>query len=74
MTMCDTRTNLYKEAFRLVKVYYRETLRVFNIQIPHSVKVGEANFYSQSIIEFNPKSKVAAAYQELAKELMANGN
>lgn len=74
MTMCDTRTNLYKEAFRLVKVYYRETLRVFNIQIPHSVKVGEANFYSQSIIEFHPKSKVAVAYQDLAKELMASGN
>lgn len=74
MTMCDTRTNLYKEAFRLVKEYYQDTLRVFNIQIPHSVKVGEANFYSQSIIEFNPKSKVAAAYQELAKELIARGN
>ncbi|MNW49553.1 Sporulation initiation inhibitor protein Soj [compost metagenome] len=73
MTMCNTRTNLYKEAFRLVKIYYRETFRIFDVQIPLSVKVGEANFYSQSIIEFEPKSKVAAAYQELAKELMASG-
>lgn len=74
MTMCDTRTNLYKEAFRLVKVYYRETFRIFDIQIPLSVKVGEANFYSQSIIEFLPQSKVAIAYQNLAKELMVNGS
>lgn len=73
MTMCNTRTNLYKEAFRLVKVYYRETFRIFDVQIPLSVKVGEANFYSQSIIQFEPKSKVAAAYQELAKELMESG-
>lgn len=72
MTMCNTRTNLYKEAYRLVKVYYHEAFRFFNVQIPLSVKVGEANFYSQSIIEFEPKSKVAAAYQELAKELMSN--
>lgn len=70
MTMCDTRTNLYKEAFRLVKAYYQETVRIFDVQIPLSVKVGEANFYSQSIIEFNPKSKVATAYCSLAKELM----
>lgn len=74
MTMCDTRTNLYKHVFRLVKAHYRETICVFDIQIPSSVKVGEANFYSQSIIEFNPKSNVAIAYQEFAKELMASGN
>lgn len=74
MTMCDTRTNLYKEAFRLVNVYYREKFRIFDIQIPLSVKVGEANFYSQSIIEFLPQSKVAIAYQNLAKELMTSGN
>ncbi|MBG9795487.1 chromosome partitioning protein ParA [Paenibacillus dendritiformis] len=73
MTMCDTRTNLYKEAFRLVKAHYRETLRIFDVQIPLSVKVAEANFYSQSIIQFHPKSKVALAYQSLAKDLMQNG-
>ncbi|WP_217622285.1 ParA family protein [Paenibacillus agri] len=57
----------------MVKVYYREAFHIFDVQIPLSVKVGEANFYSQSIIQFEPKSKVAAAYQELAKELMESG-
>lgn len=73
MTMCDTRTNLYKDAFQLVQNHYGESIRIFTSQIPLSVKVGEANFYSQSIMEFHPKSKVAAAYQGLAKELMLHG-
>ncbi|MFB0846539.1 ParA family protein [Paenibacillus oleatilyticus] len=73
MTMCDTRTLLYKEAFRLVQDHYGESIRIFESQIPLSVKVGEANFYSQSIMEFHPKSKVALAYQGLAKELMNHG-
>ncbi|MGW8956298.1 ParA family protein [Paenibacillus sp. NPDC055715] len=73
MTMCDVRTNLYKEAFRLIENYYGDRIRIFETQIPLSVKVGEANFYSQSIMEFHPKSKVAGAYQGLAKELMNHG-
>lgn len=70
MTMCDTRTNLYKEAFKLVQDYYGGIVRIFSSQIPLSVKVGEANFYSQSLLTYQPKSKVTAAYQNLAKELM----
>ncbi|MBW4085723.1 ParA family protein [Paenibacillus sp. S150] len=74
MTMCDTRTNLYKEAFKLVQDYYGEIIRIFDSQIPLSVKVGEANFYSQSLMNFHPKSKVATAYHNLAKELIQHGN
>ncbi|MDF2923880.1 MAG: chromosome partitioning protein ParA [Paenibacillaceae bacterium] len=74
MTMCDTRTNLYKDAFKLVQDYYGEIIRIFDSQIPLSVKVGEANFYSQSLMSYQPKSKVTLAYHHLAKELMQHGN
>lgn len=70
MTMCDPRTILYKDAFKLVQDYYGEIIRIFSSQIPLSVKVGEANFYSQSLMTYQPKSKVTAAYQNLAKELL----
>ncbi|MNO08128.1 hypothetical protein D3C81_2306260 [compost metagenome] len=52
--------------------HYGELIRIFASQIPLSVKVGEANFYSQSLLDYQPKSKVSAAYQNLAKELMQN--
>ncbi|AIQ13794.1 ParA family protein [Paenibacillus durus] len=74
MTMCDTRTNLYKDAFKLVQDHYGEIIRIFESQIPLSVRVGEANFYSQSLMSYQPKSKVTAAYQNLAKELMQHGD
>jgi chromosome partitioning protein len=70
MTMCDTRTILYKEAHKLVQEHYREIICIFESQIPLSVKVGEANFYSQSLMGYQPKSKVTASYHNLAKELM----
>lgn len=70
MTMCDPRTILYKDAFKLVQDYYGGIIRIFSSQIPLSVKVGEANFYSQSLMTYQPKSKVTAAYQNLAKELL----
>lgn len=74
MTMCDIRTNLYKEAYQLVQDYYGEIVRIFESQIPMSVKVGEANFYSQSLMSYHPKSKVTLAYHGLAKELIQHGN
>ncbi|MBU5442155.1 ParA family protein [Paenibacillus sp. MSJ-34] len=54
MTMCDIRTNLYKEAYHLIQDHYGEIIRIFDSQIPMSVKVGEANFYSQSLLSYHP--------------------
>lgn len=70
MTMCDPRTTLYKEAYKLVQDHYGESIRIFTSQIPLSVKVGEANFYSQSLLAYLPRSKVTTAYQDLAEELI----
>ena len=73
MTMCDFRTNLYKESYRLIKDHYGEIIRIFDSQIPMSVTVGEANFYSQSLLSYHPKSKVSMAYRDFAKEMIQHG-
>lgn len=72
MTMCDNRTKLYKDVYAMVDEAYKDNVRIFKTEIPTSVKVGEANLYGQSIIEYQPKSKVAMAYQNFAKELIGN--
>ena len=51
---------------------YGENIKVFNTKIPKTVKVGEANLNSMSIIEFMPKNKAAIAYKEFTKELIIN--
>jgi chromosome partitioning protein len=73
MTMCDTRTNLYKDISNIMEETYRKTVRIFNTIIPHSTKVGEANLRQQSVLLYDEKSKPSLAYMNFAKELMNNG-
>lgn len=73
LTMMDERTNLAKEMIEMIEASYGEHIRVFNTKIPKSVKVGEANLQSKSILEYMPLNKAAIAYQDLAKEMIAIG-
>jgi len=72
MSMCDTRTNLYKDISNIMEKTYSQTVRIFNTIIPHSTKVGEANFRQQSVLLYDENSKPSLAYKEFAKELMTN--
>ncbi|MCL2076830.1 MAG: ParA family protein [Oscillospiraceae bacterium] len=69
LTMCDPRTNLYKDIREALEVFYSEHLSIFKTYIPYSTKVGEANLNKQSIIEFSPDNKAGQAYMALALEL-----
>jgi chromosome partitioning protein len=73
MTICDTRTNRFKTIYNDIQDAYGKAFRIFDTLIPISTKVGESNLYGRSIIEYQPNSKVAAAYREFAKELVSNG-
>jgi len=73
MTMCDTRTNLYKEVSEIVDKTYSQTIRIFDTIIPHSTKVGEANLRRQSVVLYDGNSKPSMAYKDFAKELISNG-
>ena len=62
-TICDTRTNLFKEARSLVEENFGSKINIFKSYIPNTIKVGEANYSSKSIIEYEPNSKAAIAYK-----------
>ena len=67
MTMYDPRTSLSKQVVEEVKEYFGD--KVFNTLIPRNVRVSEAPSYGLSVIEYEPESKGAIAYRELAKEV-----
>ena len=72
LTMCDTRTNLCKVITEEVAETFQGQIRIFESMIPTTVKVGESVYYSEPLLEYAPESKACLAYQNLAKELMAN--
>ncbi|ASN03801.1 ParA family protein [Virgibacillus necropolis] len=71
LTMLDARTNLGIQVIEEVKKYFQD--KVYNSIIPRNVRLGEAPSHGQPIITYDPKSRGAEVYLELAKEVMASG-
>lgn len=71
LTMLDARTNLGIQVIEEVKKYFQD--KVYKSIIPRNVRLGEAPSHGEPIITYDPKSKGAAVYLELAKEVMSNG-
>jgi len=67
LTMFDARNNLAHQVLNEVKSFFKD--KVFNIVVPRTVKLSESPSHGMPIILYDPKSKGAEAYQELAKEL-----
>lgn len=74
LTMCDERTNLFKDAKRLLDDFCGDRVKIFETHIPSTVKVGEANYSSRCIMDYDVKSKAALAYMDFAKEVITHGN
>lgn len=70
LTMCDKRTNLYKEISVQVDAAYRSGMRIFESQIPTTVKVGEANCCGMAVAEYDKKCSAGQAYMDFAKEVI----
>lgn len=73
LTMCDERTRLYREAKSLLDDFCSEKIRIYDAHIPSTVKVGEANYSSVSIMEYAASSKAALAYDAFAGEVIGHG-
>jgi len=71
LTMLDARTNLGIQVIEEVKKYFQD--KVYQTIIPRNVRLGEAPSHGLPIIEYDPKSRGAEVYLELAKEVMVNG-
>ena len=72
LTMVDYRTNFAKEISALIRDTYGGRLKVYDADIPHSVRAAEISAEGVSIFKHDPGGKVAEAYQSLTKEVMAN--
>ncbi|MFC0015366.1 MULTISPECIES: ParA family protein [Allobacillus] len=71
LTMLDARTNLGIQVIEEVKKYFQD--KVFQSIIPRNVRLGEAPSHGEPIIKYDPRSKGAEVYSDLAKEVMENG-
>ena len=69
LTMLDNRTNLGLEVVQDIKSYFKE--RVYDTIIPRLVRLSEAPSHGKPIIYYDPKSRGAEAYINLAKEVIS---
>ncbi len=70
LTMFDARTNLGLEVVAEVRKHF--STKVYKTIISRNVRLSEAPSHGQPIIIYDPKSRGAEVYQELAKEVMAS--
>ena len=70
LTMFDSRTNLSIQVVDEVKNHFNN--KVYRTMIPRNVRLSEAPSHGQSIIQYDPKSKGAEMYLELAREVIGD--
>ena len=67
MTMFDVRTRLSAHVVDEVRRYFPH--RMFGTVVPRSVRLAEAPSYGQAIVEYDPSSRGAEAYEAFVNEL-----
>jgi chromosome partitioning protein len=67
--MCDERTILFRNAKALLDNFCEDEIRIFDTHIPHTVRVGEANYSSMSVLDYDANGKAAIAYRAFALEV-----
>lgn len=70
LTMFDARTNLGEQVNTEVRKFFKD--EVYDTIIPRNVRLSEAPSYGLPIMDYDPKSKGAEKYMNLAKEVLAN--
>lgn len=71
LTMHDTRTNLSVQVENEVRRHFPE--KTLTTVVPRSVRLSEAPSHARSVLEYDPSSRGARAYGELALELVQKG-
>lgn len=69
LTMVDNRTNNAKDIISSLRQSVGQNIRVFDTEIPHSVRAAESALAGVSIFTHDRNGKVAAAYENLTKEV-----
>ncbi|MTI93902.1 MAG: ParA family protein [Firmicutes bacterium] len=71
LTMYDPRTNLAAQVVSEVKAYFGN--QVYDTIIPRNVRLSEAPSHGKTIIDYDPRSKGAEVYKQLADEVLRRG-
>jgi chromosome partitioning protein len=72
LTMADSRTNLSQQVAGEVRSYFKE--KVYDTVIPRNVRLSEAPGFGKSILDYDPHSAGAQAYQAFAAEFRQRMN
>jgi len=72
LTMHDERTNLGQQVARDVRAFFQE--KVFTTVIPRNVRLGEAPSHGKPVVLYDARSRGAAAYLSLAREVLARSS
>lgn len=70
LTMVDNRTNYAKDICAMVNEAYSSSVKVFQTEIPLSVRAAEVSAEGSSIYKYDPKGKAAYAYGQLTEEVL----
>ena len=68
LTLLDSRTNLGLEVVEEVRRFFNE--KVFDTIIPRLIRLVEAPSHGEPINEYDPESRAAKAYNNLAEEVI----
>jgi chromosome partitioning protein len=68
LTMFDDRTNLTRQVAADLKEFFQDKL--FRTVIPRSIRLAEAPSFGKPILSYDPRSKGAESYIQLAKEIL----
>lgn len=71
LTMYDARTRLAEQVAGEVRRFFKE--KMHETVIPRSVRLAEAPSYGMPVASFDPSSRGAEAYMNLAKEVVSRG-
>jgi chromosome partitioning protein len=69
LTMFDDRTNLTRQVAEDLREFFGKD--VFKTVIPRSIRLAEAPSFGKPILLYDPKSKGAESYIQLAKEVLS---
>ncbi len=74
LTMVDTRTNFAKDISFILRRNYGDKLRVFQSEIPLSIRAAETSAKGKSIYAHDPNGLAAKAYEAFTKEVQSIGS
>lgn len=71
LTMVNNRTVFSREVNAILRQNFGSRVNIFQSEIPHSVRAKETCAEGVSIFSYDPKGKIAAAYESLTQEVIS---